>query len=62
MDDQPELAQQFGISNIPTLVVMKDGKIVNKVVGERQKQSWTKCSMFNTTAFRQGAQFLLSTI
>ena len=37
VDDQPELAQQFGISNIPTLVVMKDGKIVNKVVGGRPK-------------------------
>lgn len=37
VDDQPELAQQFQISNIPTLVVMKDGKIVNKVVGGRPK-------------------------
>jgi len=37
VDDQPELAQQFQITNIPTLVVMKDGKIVNKAVGGRPK-------------------------
>ena len=37
VDDQPELAQQFQISNIPTLVVMKDGKVVNKAVGGRSK-------------------------
>lgn len=37
VDDQPELAQQFQISNIPTLVVMKDGKVVNKAVGGKSK-------------------------
>ena len=37
VDDQPELAAQFGISSIPTLVVIKDGKIVNHAVGARPK-------------------------
>ena len=38
VDEQPELARQFGIMSIPTLVVMKDGKIVNQVVGAQPKQ------------------------
>ncbi|MBE6687710.1 MAG: thioredoxin [Ruminococcaceae bacterium] len=38
VDEQPELAQEFGVMSIPMLVVMKDGKIVNKSVGARPKQ------------------------
>lgn len=34
---QPELAQAFGVSNIPTLAVVKDGKIVNHSVGAISK-------------------------
>ena len=30
VDEQPELASKFGIMSIPTLVVMKNGKIVNR--------------------------------
>ena len=37
VDDEPELATQFGIMSIPTLVVMKDGEFVNKLVGVRPK-------------------------
>ena len=37
VDEQPELARQFGVSSIPTLVVMKDGKIVNQAMGARPK-------------------------
>ncbi len=33
VDEQGELAQQFGISSIPTLVVVKDGKVVKQSVG-----------------------------
>ncbi len=33
VDEQPELASKFGIMSIPTLVVMKNGKIVTKVSG-----------------------------
>ena len=36
-DEQPELAMQFGIMSIPTLLVMKDGVVVNKAVGARPK-------------------------
>lgn len=37
VEDQPELAQAFGVASIPTLVVMKNGKIVNRSVGARPK-------------------------
>ena len=37
VDDQPELAAQFGVMSIPTLVVMKDGKIIHQAVGARPK-------------------------
>lgn len=39
VDEQPELASQFGIMSIPTLVVMKDGKIINQAMGARSKSS-----------------------
>lgn len=37
VDSEPELAQAFGVSSIPTLVVMKDGKIINQSVGAKPK-------------------------
>ena len=37
VDEQPELAAQFGVMSIPTLVVIKNGKVVNKAVGARPK-------------------------
>ena len=38
VDEETELSQTFGVSSIPMLVVMKEGKIVNKAVGARPKQ------------------------
>ena len=38
VDEQPELASKFGIMSIPTLVVMKNGKIVQQVSGARPKK------------------------
>ncbi|HJA48302.1 MAG TPA: thioredoxin [Candidatus Agathobaculum intestinipullorum] len=37
VDEQSELAQQFGVMSIPTLVVMKNGEIANKAVGALPK-------------------------
>ena len=37
VDEQPELAARFGSMSIPTLVVMKNGKVVNQAVGTRPK-------------------------
>lgn len=42
IDEQPELASAFGIMSIPTLAVMKDGKVVNSMVGVRPKASILK--------------------
>ena len=39
VDEQPELAGQFRVMSIPTLVVMKQGKITNQSVGARPKDS-----------------------
>lgn len=37
VDEQPELAGQFGVMAIPTLVVMKDGKVADRAAGARPK-------------------------
>ena len=37
VDEQSELAGQFGVMSIPMLVVMKNGRIVNQAVGARPK-------------------------
>ncbi|MEE0515210.1 MAG: thioredoxin [Emergencia sp.] len=37
IDEQGELAAAFGVMSIPTLIVMKDGKIVNQAAGARPK-------------------------
>ncbi len=37
VDEQPELAGQFGVMSIPTLVVMKDGRVINQALGARPK-------------------------
>lgn len=38
VDDEGELAAQFGITSIPTLLVFKDGKCVNKAIGYMEKE------------------------
>ena len=42
VDSEMELAMQFGVSSIPTLVVIKDGQPVNKAVGYMPKDSVLK--------------------
>lgn len=37
VDEQPELAGQFGVLSIPMLVVMKGGKVISQAVGARPK-------------------------
>lgn len=39
VDEEPELANKFNIMSIPTLVVMKNGKIVQQVSGARPKKA-----------------------
>ena len=38
VDQEPELARRFGVMSIPTLVVMKNGKITNQAIGARSKR------------------------
>ena len=39
VDENPELAVQFGVTSIPTLVVMEGGRIVNQAKGARPKKA-----------------------
>ena len=42
VDEQPELAAQFGVMSIPTLLVFKDGQLSQKAVGARPKEDLLK--------------------
>lgn len=39
VDEEAELASQFGIMSIPTLMVIEKGRIVNQVTGARPKEA-----------------------
>lgn len=39
VDESPELAKQFGVFSIPTLVVMENGKVVRQEQGARPKKA-----------------------
>jgi len=39
VDENPELAVQFGVMSIPTLVVMENGRIVSEAKGARPKKA-----------------------
>lgn len=39
VDEQPELARQFQVMSIPTLILVKDGKVVQQSVGVKPKAS-----------------------
>ena len=39
VDEQTELAAQFGVMSIPTLMVIKNGKIVNQSMGAKPKNA-----------------------
>ena len=38
VDEQPELGNQFGVTSIRMLVVMKNGKIMSQAIGARSKR------------------------
>lgn len=42
VDEQPDLAAKFGVMSIPTLVVMENGKEVNRSIGAMPKASILK--------------------
>lgn len=42
VDEEPDLTMQYNVSSIPTLMVFKDGQLVNKAVGYREKDEILK--------------------
>lgn len=38
VDEQPDLASQFRVMSIPTLVVLKNGEVMNQLVGAHSKE------------------------
>ena len=68
VDEEPELAQAFGVASIPTVAVMKSGKLVTKSVGFRPKDDLLamvkdakkkKKYIYLTAPYLFGAVFLL---
>lgn len=39
VDENPRTSQQFGIRSIPTIVIFKNGKLVDQLVGALPKQA-----------------------
>jgi thioredoxin 1 len=39
VDDNPQVVQTYGIMNIPTLTVFKDGQVVKEIIGARPKSA-----------------------
>ena len=39
VDEEPELANQFGVMSIPTLMVVEDGEVLERATGARPKES-----------------------
>lgn len=42
VDQNPETPQKFGIMSIPTLLVKKDGEVVDSIVGYHSKEQLAK--------------------
>ncbi len=39
VDEQPEIAQRYGVQSIPTLAIFKGGKVAEQIVGAHPKQT-----------------------
>ncbi|HZI61486.1 MAG TPA: thioredoxin [Pyrinomonadaceae bacterium] len=50
VDDNPTTAQRYGIKGIPTLILFREGKEVERVVGATSKESITRMIEKYTTA------------
>lgn len=40
VDDHSDIAAQFGVRNIPTIVFIKDGEVVDKIIGAQPKSEF----------------------
>lgn len=41
VDDNSEIASQYGVMSIPTIIIFKDGQAVNKTIGVQSKKVLT---------------------
>ena len=41
VDDNPEISMKFGIRSIPTVLILKDGEVVEKQIGVASKKALT---------------------
>ena len=41
VDDSPEIAQQYGVMSIPTMLIFKGGEVVDKLIGGQPKSDLT---------------------
>jgi len=39
---EPELAQQFNVTSLPTVIILKDNKIITSLTGSRPKSEYLK--------------------
>ena len=46
VDDNPQIASRFNIASIPTLLIFKDGKLVDRLIGVQPKQTITERLQF----------------
>ncbi len=42
VDDEPELAEKFGIMSIPAVFIFKNGEVKEKLIGLRQKAQFSE--------------------
>lgn len=40
VDENPEVASEYGVKSIPTVIIFKDGEEVNRIVGANSKQTY----------------------
>lgn len=50
VDNEPELASQFGVMSIPTLILFKNGQPVDKMVGLQSKEALKTKILSQTSA------------
>ena len=39
VDEEPDLASEYGITSIPTLIIFRDGRVIDQVTGDTSKAS-----------------------
>ena len=59
VDDEYDLSKHYGIMNIPTLIVFKNGKMINKSQHDRNNAQNETGSCFGTVFFQMSTSFLL---